>query len=64
MKRIFSRLLVIVGLALVAAGRKLDKPAPPVARRVIDLPRRNYRPAYQVRRVSWLNSFVPCYVFG
>lgn len=64
MKRIIARLLVIVASVLLATARKLDKPAPPAARRVIELPRRHYRPAYQARRVSWMNSFVPCYVFG
>lgn len=42
MKRIAARLLVVVGLALVSMGRKLDpKPAP--AARIVTLNRRQYR---------------------
>lgn len=42
MKRITAKLLVIVGSALVALGRKLERPAPPPAR-FVALPRRAYR---------------------
>lgn len=43
--KIISRILIIIGLALIAIGRKLDKPEPPAAKCVIILPRRQYRHA-------------------
>jgi len=44
MKHIMSRVLIIIGLALVAAGKRIDKAEPPAAKCVIILPRRNFRP--------------------
>lgn len=41
--KLLGRILIIAGLALLAIGRKLEKPEPPAAKLVI-LPRRYYRP--------------------
>lgn len=60
--KLIARLLIALGLTLIAAGRKLDKPAPPVSKRVIELPRRAYRPA--TPRPGWFNSFVPVFATG
>lgn len=43
--KLLSRVLILLGLALVALGRRIDKPEPPAARCVIILPRRQYCPA-------------------
>ena len=39
--KLLSRVLILLGLTLVAAGRKLDKPDLPASKMVI-LPRRHY----------------------
>lgn len=43
MKHIMSRLLIILGLTIIAVGHRIDRPEPPAAKCVIVLPRRRYR---------------------
>lgn len=62
MRRIIARLLVIIGLTILAAGRRLERPAPPAAKMVVTLPRRAYRPASP--RPGWFTQFVPVFCFG
>lgn len=43
--KLLARVLILIGLAFVAAGHRIDRPEPPAAKCVITLPRRLYRPA-------------------
>lgn len=40
--KLLARVLIIIGLALIAVGHRIDKPEPPAAKCVIILPRRQY----------------------
>lgn len=43
--KLLARVLILIGLALVAVGHRIERPEPPAAKSVITLPRRNFRPA-------------------
>lgn len=67
MRHMLARLLIALGLGLLGLGRRLEKPAPPPAAKiVIDLTPRWYRPARPAHRglnLSWMIP-APLCVFG
>ena len=58
MAKIVARLLIALGMTLVALGKRLERRRP-AARRTISLPRRAWRVRNPAPRRWWVDNFVP-----
>lgn len=59
MAKIIARLLIALGMTLVALGKRLERRRPAAARRTILLPRRAWRVRNPSPRRWWVDNFVP-----